>query len=92
MAMIETALTTVFSRRRRLVFETRRRPISIPRDPAKAVDSQWIEKAKALPDLRFEKVQALRTAIANGQYDLDARLTALLEDLPRDLVTLADAT
>lgn len=90
--MTETVLTTVFTRRRRLVFETRRPPVGLPREPERPADTRWIDKAKSLPDLRFDKVQALRNAIASGRYDVDARLSAVLDDLSRDVCSVTEPT
>ena len=49
----------------------------------------WVEKVKALPDLRWEKVQAMRDALANGGYDVEARLNDLIDRLPEELQTMA---
>jgi len=45
----------------------------------------WVEEAKDLPDLRWEKVKALRDQLARGEYDLDRRLDELFERLPAAL-------
>lgn len=49
---------------------------------------EWIEKAGALPDIRWSKVEAVREALANGQYDVDARLADMFRDPPRELTIL----
>lgn len=40
-----------------------------------------LAKMSEIPDIRHDKVQALRTAIANGTYDTDARLGKALDRL-----------
>jgi hypothetical protein len=42
----------------------------------------WIEQAKSLPDVRWDKVQAVREALAADTYDVDARLAELSEKFP----------
>jgi hypothetical protein len=39
-----------------------------------------------LLEIRWELVQALRTAIAANRYDVDARLNDLLDDPPAELL------
>jgi hypothetical protein len=38
--------------------------------------------------VRWELVRALRTAIASGRYDVEARLDDLLDDPPAELIAL----
>lgn len=52
-----------------------------PHPPAPELQP-WIDKAKALPDVRWEKVQALRRALAEGEYDLDSRVNELIDQWP----------
>ena len=40
-----------------------------------------LAKMSEIPDIRHDKVQALRTAIANGTYDTDARMAQALDRL-----------
>ena len=40
-----------------------------------------LAKMSEIPDIRHDKVQALRTAIANGTYETDARLSQALDRL-----------
>ena len=49
----------------------------------------WADKVKALPDLRWEKIRALRDALTAGDYDLDARLSELIDRLPEEWGALA---
>lgn len=42
-----------------------------------------IRKSRELPDLRWDRVQAVRTAIRAGEYDVDGRLNELLENMSR---------
>jgi len=46
------------------------------------------ESRDRLPEVRCEKVRALRLAIAGGRYDADGRLNDLLQELPPELVGL----
>ncbi|HSW45093.1 MAG TPA: flagellar biosynthesis anti-sigma factor FlgM [Phycisphaerae bacterium] len=48
----------------------------------------WVEAAKALPDVRWDKVARIREALDAGSYDVDARLNDLLADLPDELALL----
>lgn len=51
---------------------------------------EWIDKVKALPDTRRAKVQAIRDALLNGQYDLDGRIDKLFDKFPGELGRLND--
>jgi len=42
-----------------------------------------VRKSRELPDLRWDKVQAVRNAIRSGEYDVDGRLNELLENMSR---------
>ncbi len=42
-----------------------------------------VRKSRELPDLRWDKVQAVRNAIRSGHYDVDGRLNELLENMSR---------
>jgi hypothetical protein len=46
---------------------------------------RWLARAKALPDIRWEKVARVRQALDAGGYDLDARLQDMLGHLSEDL-------
>lgn len=61
--------------------------------PARALPDlrHWTDKVKALPDLRWEKVEAVRNALAAGRYDLDTRLNELIDRLPDEWQALASA-
>lgn len=72
------------NRRRQAAAHTRRPPQAKPKDRELADLEGWIEKAKDLPDLRWEKVKAVREALARGEYDLDARLESLLSRSPAE--------
>ncbi len=71
----------------------RDRPVAPPanRGPAgerftKAELAAWVKKAKDLPDIRWDKVQALRQAIKSEGFDLDERLAKLGDKLPAELI------
>jgi len=71
--------------------ETRRRPPQY--DPPKTTppaNDEWIEKVKKLPDVRQEKVRAIRKALQAGEYDLETRLNQLFDKLPEKLGQPAD--
>ena len=53
--------------------------------------SRWVEKVKELPDVRREKVEAVRQALADDAYDDVARLEHLLGGLLGD-VTPSDSS
>lgn len=76
--------------RRRTRVSKKRVPPPPPRPETTTLDAQaWVEKVKALPDLRWEKVRAVRDALAEGGYDVEARLDDLIDRLPEALQTLA---
>jgi len=83
--------TNVLSRRRELTSATRRRPAAHGPEQKLPDLQSWVEKTKALPDLRWERIQALREALAAGEYDVDSRLNGLLDRLPDELFALAPA-
>jgi hypothetical protein len=57
------------------------------REPFKQAElASWVHKAKDLPDIRWDKVQAMRQAIRSDGFDLDVRLSRLGEKLPAELV------
>ncbi len=58
------------------------------RDRAPAELPDWLEKAKNLPDIRWDKVARIREALQTGRYDVEARLHDLLADLPDELAAL----
>lgn len=56
---------------------------------AARVSGGRMARRDALLEVRWEKVRALRAAIAGGTYDLDGRLDDLLEDPPLELAARA---
>lgn len=42
-------------------------------------------RAESWLDIRWGRVRALRTAIASGRYDVEARIEDLLDDPPAEL-------
>lgn len=50
----------------------------------------WIKKVKALPDIREDKVCAIRAALADGSYDVNARLEDLCDHWSEALDDLTD--
>jgi anti-sigma28 factor (negative regulator of flagellin synthesis) len=46
----------------------------------------WVQKAKDLPDIRWDKVKAMRQAIRSGTFDHDPRLANLGDLLPDELL------
>lgn len=46
---------------------------------------QMVAKLQDLPDIRADKVEQIRAQLANGTYDVDARLDLALERLMDDL-------
>lgn len=47
---------------------------------------RWIAKARSYPDIRWEKVQAMRAAIQAEGFDGDERLAQLADRLPDELL------
>ncbi len=58
------------------------------RDRAVAELPTWVEKARDLPDIRWDKVARIREALQAGDYDVDTRLQDLVIDLPDELAIL----
>ena len=81
--------TSLVSQQRALTSATRRRPVADQPEQKLPDLQRWVEKVKALPDLRWEKIQALREALAGDEYDVDGRLNDLLDSLPEELSALA---
>lgn len=81
-------------RHQRAVASTRRRKptIATPRDRAPAEMPAWVQKAKNLPDIRWDKVARVREALRAGHYDVDTRLQDLMLDLPDELAILKHTT
>jgi len=72
--------------RRRTATSTRRRPAVVRQADRSLADMpRWLARAKALPDIRWEKVARVRQALDAGGYDLDARLQDMLGHLSEDL-------
>lgn len=78
-------------RKRAVISATRRRPaVAKHTDRSLADLPRWIEKAKALPDIRWTKVAEIREALASGQYDVDTRCLDMLDHPPDELAILKD--
>ncbi|HOA73657.1 MAG TPA: flagellar biosynthesis anti-sigma factor FlgM [Phycisphaerae bacterium] len=70
----------------------RDRPSLVPANHGRAAEpftqaelAVWVQKAKDLPDIRWDKVQAMREAIREGTFDHDPRLADLSKLLPDEL-------
>lgn len=50
--------------------------------------ARFMERLKRLPEIRSEKVRALREAIASGRYDTDEKLRVAVERVLEDLEDL----
>lgn len=46
----------------------------------------WVQKAKDLPDIRWDKVHAMRAAIREAGFDLDPRLANFCDRHPDELI------
>jgi len=78
--------------RRAAVSTRRRKPaVTVRRDRTAAEMPDWLEKAKTLPDIRWDKVARIREALHADRYDMEARLHDLLADLPDELAVLKRA-
>ena len=78
-------------RKRAAISATRRRPaVAVRADRSLADLPRWIERVKALPDIRWAKVAAIREALATGQYDVDTRCQDMLDHPPDELAILGD--
>jgi len=70
----------------------RRRPPVYEFPQQKPADhKQWVEKVKQLPDVRQDKVMAIREALEADRYDVDSRLNELFDRLPDELGNLTSA-
>jgi len=68
--------------RRRTATSTRRRPAAARRTARSLADMpRLLARAKALPDIRWEKVAQIRQALDAGCYELEDRLQAILGNL-----------
>ena len=83
--------TDQLARQRAKTAGTRIPPTAPRPSPALPDLQRRTDKVKATPDLRREKVEALRNALAADQYDLDARLHELIDRTPEEWQTLASA-
>lgn len=70
------------------------RPVPPPANRGRATEpvtdaelAEWVQKAKDLPDIRWDKVKAMRDALAGSQFDVDDRLAKLGDKLPEELIT-----
>ena len=78
-------------RKKAAISATRRRPTAVTRADRTLADlPRWVEKAKALPDIRWDKVAAIREALAMGHYDVDTRFQDMLDHPPDELASLSD--
>ena len=78
-------------KKRAAISATRRRPTVVQRADRSLADlPRWIEKAKALPGIRWDKVAAIREALASGLYDVDTRCQDMLDHPPDELAALKD--
>lgn len=81
-------MTTIL-RCRRNAAASRLAPVPATQPKSRAVPppdvAEWVERARQLPDVRWDKVQALRVAIASGRYDLEGRLDQLIDRVPQEL-------
>ena len=81
-------------RRRALALQMRRKPLPAPPPRVENIE-EWVQRARDLPDVRFDKVKAIREALADGSYNVEDRIDALLgrfaEDLPPPQSTEPDA-
>ncbi|MBI4581936.1 MAG: hypothetical protein HY718_19720 [Planctomycetes bacterium] len=67
------------------------RPARRQPTPVSAAElKEWVRRARDLPDIRWEKVQAMRDAIQSGSFD-EARLDRLVDLLPAELFGGPDA-
>lgn len=60
------------------------RPPAPPRPTVREVEG-WKEQIHGMADVRWEKVQAIRVALAQGRYDVERRLNELMAEPPEDL-------
>ena len=61
--------------------------VDSPRAPvSKAEMEAWTQQVKDMPDIRWDKVKAMREAIQNHTIDTDDRLTNLAERLSPELI------
>ena len=83
--------TDQLTRQRSRTTRTRLPPVAAPPDREVPELQRWVEEVKGLRDLRWEKVQAVRDALAAGKYDLDARAEELIGRLSEELPALSPA-
>lgn len=50
--------------------------------------SRWIEMAKSMPDLRWDKVKTMRDALRSRAYDPDAHLADMMDALPDEMIEM----
>jgi anti-sigma28 factor (negative regulator of flagellin synthesis) len=63
---------------------------SAPQPPKKSAEidvAEWVDKVEQLPDMRWEKVQQIREALASGEYNVDERMEKILENMSNALAT-----
>lgn len=75
------------------IFHDRPVPPPANRGPAAEPMSQaelaeWVRKAKDLPDIRWDKVKAMREALAGSQFDIEERLARLGDKLPSEVLAM----
>lgn len=67
--------------------DTGQRKAESPRVPVSEAELEaWTQKVKDLPDIRWDKVKAMREAIQNHTIDTDDRLANLAERLSPELI------
>ena len=60
--------------------------LSAPRDELEISDvGRFVDQARGLPEIRADRVQDLRAALANGTYDLDSKLDLTVSRLLDEL-------
>jgi len=60
--------------------------VVIPRDEVAISDSAgFVDQVHTLPDIRADRVNDIRAALAQGTYDIDGRLDAAVERLLDEL-------
>ena len=60
--------------------------LSAPRDELQISDvGRFVDQARGLPDIRQDRVQDIRTALANGTYDIDSKLDLTVSRLLDEL-------
>lgn len=77
--------------RRQAVAKSRQRPLANLPMPGELTVAGTHRNSPEYADVRWDKVHAIRTALATGRYDIDARMEHLVEHVPDDIAQLLDA-